>query len=444
MENHSLRITEIFHSLQGETTTTGLPTVFVRLTGCPLRCDYCDTAYAFEGGEKMTIQDILNTVAEYQTDFITVTGGEPLAQPQCIELLEQLCDLGYRVSLETSGAMPIEDVDPRVIKIVDLKTPGSGEVSRNLYENINYLQPEDEVKFVICDRKDYDWSCMQIDQLRLRDTGSEILFSPSQGQLAPALLAQWILEDKIKVRMQLQAHKVIWGDEQGRQIMVKKAVVLVSGGLDSSTVLAIAKQQGYECYTLSFDYGQRHRSELVAAQNVSNSMCIEQHKVVTLDLATIGGSALTDANIDVPECQTSGIPITYVPARNTVFLSIALGWAEVLGANDIFVGVNAVDYSGYPDCRPEYIKAFEQMANLATKAGVEGNKITIHAPLIDMTKGQIIQAGIKIGVDYSVTVSCYQADEQGFACGVCDSCRLRKQGFIDAGVKDPTRYKNSA
>ena len=216
MENHSLRITEIFHSLQGETTTTGLPTVFVRLTGCPLRCDYCDTAYAFEGGEKMTIQDILDTVAEYQTDFITVTGGEPLAQPQCIDLLEQLCDLGYRVSLETSGAMPIEDVDPRVIKIVDLKTPGSGEVSRNLYENINYLQPEDEVKFVICDRKDYDWSCMQIDQLRLRDTGSEILFSPSQGQLAPALLAQWILEDKIKVRMQLQAHKVIWGDEQGR------------------------------------------------------------------------------------------------------------------------------------------------------------------------------------------------------------------------------------
>ncbi|MGB2115834.1 MAG: 7-cyano-7-deazaguanine synthase QueC [Porticoccaceae bacterium] len=226
--------------------------------------------------------------------------------------------------------------------------------------------------------------------------------------------------------------------------MVKKAVVLVSGGLDSSTVLAIAKQQGYECYTLSFDYGQRHRSELVAAQNVSNSMCIEQHKVVTLDLATIGGSALTDANIDVPEYETSGIPITYVPARNTVFLSIALGWAEVLGANDIFVGVNAVDYSGYPDCRPEYIKAFEQMANLATKAGVEGNKLTIHAPLINMTKGQIIQTGIKNGVDYSVTVSCYQADEEGVACGVCDSCRLRKQGFIDAGVKDPTRYKNSA
>ena len=226
--------------------------------------------------------------------------------------------------------------------------------------------------------------------------------------------------------------------------MTKKAVILVSGGLDSSTVLAMAKQQGFDCYTLSFDYGQRHRSELFAAAKVSEAMQVEAHKVVSLDLGTIGGSALTDTNIDVPEYETTGIPVTYVPARNTVFLSIALGWAEVLGANDIFVGVNAVDYSGYPDCRPDYINAFEQMANLATKAGVEGNKLNVHAPLIDMTKGQIIQAGIKIGVDYSVTVSCYQADEQGAACGVCDSCRLRKQGFIDAGLKDPTRYKNSA
>jgi 7-cyano-7-deazaguanine synthase len=226
--------------------------------------------------------------------------------------------------------------------------------------------------------------------------------------------------------------------------MTKKAVILVSGGLDSSTVLAMAKQQGFDCYTLSFDYGQRHRSELFAAAKVSEAMQVEAHKVVSLDLGTIGGSALTDTNIDVPEYETTGIPVTYVPARNTVFLSIALGWAEVLGANDIFVGVNAVDYSGYPDCRPDYIYAFEQMANLATKAGVEGNKLSVHAPLIDMTKGQIIQAGIKIGVDYSATVSCYQADEEGAACGVCDSCRLRKQGFIDAGVKDPTRYKNSA
>jgi len=226
--------------------------------------------------------------------------------------------------------------------------------------------------------------------------------------------------------------------------MAKKAVILVSGGLDSSTVLAMARQQGFDCYTLSFDYGQRHKSELIAAQRVSDAMAVVEHKVVKLDLATIGGSALTDSSIDVPEQETSGIPVTYVPARNTVFLSIALGWAEVLGANDIFVGVNAVDYSGYPDCRPDYLLAFEAMANLATKAGVEGNKLSIHAPLINMTKAQIIEAGIQRGVDYSTTVSCYQATAEGAACGVCDSCRLRKQGFVEAGVQDPTKYTNSA
>jgi len=223
--------------------------------------------------------------------------------------------------------------------------------------------------------------------------------------------------------------------------MSKKAVILVSGGLDSSTVLSIAREQGFECYTLSFDYGQRHRSELVAAQRVSESLRVVEHKVVKLDLATIGGSALTDSRIQVPEEETSGIPVTYVPARNTVFLSIALGWAEVIGANDIFVGVNAVDYSGYPDCRPDYISAFETMANLATKAGVEGNKLSIRAPLINMTKAQIIQVGIDRGVDYSATISCYQATDEGAACGVCDSCRLRKQGFLEAGVQDPTRYR---
>ena len=225
--------------------------------------------------------------------------------------------------------------------------------------------------------------------------------------------------------------------------MADKAVILVSGGLDSATVLAMARQQGFACYTLSFDYGQRHRSELKAAELVSKKMAVEAHKVVKLDLGTIGGSALTDTAIDVPVEETSGIPVTYVPARNTVFLSIALGWAEVLGASDIFVGVNAVDYSGYPDCRPEYISAFEHMANLATKAGVEGSKLSIHTPLINMTKAQIIQTGIDHNVDYSLTVSCYQATEDGAACGLCDSCRLRKQGFFEAGIEDPTRYKNS-
>ena len=226
--------------------------------------------------------------------------------------------------------------------------------------------------------------------------------------------------------------------------MSDKAVVLVSGGLDSSTVLALALQQGYRCYTLSFDYGQRHRSELEAAKRVSELMKVEEHKIVRLDLGTIGGSALTDTTIDVPEQETAGIPVTYVPARNTVFLSIALGWAEVLEADTIFLGVNAVDYSGYPDCRPEYISSFEAMANLATRAGVEGNKLSIQAPLIDMTKGEIVSAGASLGIDYSQTVSCYQASIEGLACGKCDSCRLRIEGFNQAGISDPTRYKNSA
>lgn len=221
----------------------------------------------------------------------------------------------------------------------------------------------------------------------------------------------------------------------------KKAVVLVSGGLDSATVLAMAQAQLYECYTLAFDYGQRHRSELVAAENVARTGGAREHKMVKLDLSTIGGSALTDNNIAVPTEIGVGIPVTYVPARNTVFLSIALGWAEVLNASHIFIGVNAVDYSGYPDCRPAYIEAFQAMANLATKAGVEGRSITIHTPLIALSKADIILQGGKLGVDYAQTVSCYQADAKGRACGVCDSCRLRHEGFKQAGIIDPTRYQ---
>lgn len=221
----------------------------------------------------------------------------------------------------------------------------------------------------------------------------------------------------------------------------KKAVILVSGGLDSATVLAMAKAEGFDCYTLAFDYGQRHRAELAAAEKVSSALGAKEHKVVSLDLSTIGGSALTDLSIDVPDHEgDEGIPVTYVPARNTVFLSIGLGWAEVLGAQQIFIGVNAVDYSGYPDCRPEYISAFQQMANLATKAGVEGQSLQISTPLIDLTKSQIIRKGVELGVDYGLTVSCYQANEQGEACGQCDSCYLRREGFISAGLDDPTRY----
>lgn len=222
---------------------------------------------------------------------------------------------------------------------------------------------------------------------------------------------------------------------------IERAVVLVSGGLDSATVLAMAQAQGYECFTLAFDYGQRHRSELVAAEKVSVTGGALEHKVVKLDLSTIGGSALTDNSIAVPTEAAAGIPVTYVPARNTVFLSIALGWAEVLEASHIFIGVNAVDYSGYPDCRPAYIEAFQLMANLATKAGVEGRSIRIHTPLISLSKAEIIQEGRRLKVDYGQTVSCYQANAEGLACGVCDSCRLRSEGFRQAGIADPTRYQ---
>ncbi|WP_343574007.1 7-cyano-7-deazaguanine synthase QueC [Pseudomonas sp.] len=220
----------------------------------------------------------------------------------------------------------------------------------------------------------------------------------------------------------------------------KKAVILLSGGLDSATVVALAKADGYDCYTMSFDYGQRHRAELQAAERVARQLGVIEHKVIGLNLNGIGGSALTDSSIDVPEAPSEGIPVTYVPARNTVFLSLALGWAEVLGARDIFIGVNAVDYSGYPDCRPEFVEAFERMANLATKAGVEGEGFRIQAPLQFLSKAQIVQAGIAQGVDYSLTVSCYQADDDGRACGKCDSCRLRADGFRAAGIEDPTRY----
>jgi len=222
---------------------------------------------------------------------------------------------------------------------------------------------------------------------------------------------------------------------------MKPAVVLLSGGLDSATCVALARSQGFDCYCLSFDYGQRHCAELDAARRVAAALGAVEHRVINFGLAQFGGSALTDTSIAVPTGGVQpGIPVTYVPARNTIMLSLALAWAEVLGSRDIFVGVNAVDYSGYPDCRPEYIAAFEKMANLATKAGVEGVKLSIHAPLIDLSKAQIIQTGVALGVNYGLTVSCYQADADGRACGQCDSCRLRAEGFAAAGIADPTRY----
>lgn len=222
---------------------------------------------------------------------------------------------------------------------------------------------------------------------------------------------------------------------------MKKAVILLSGGLDSATCLAIAKTKGFACYALSFAYGQRHQAELTAAKTVASEMGVFEHRVVMLDIGQFGGSALTDTHIDVPKYQAvPAVPVTYVPARNTIFLSIALGFAEVIGAQDIYIGANAVDYSGYPDCRPEYIKSFENMANLATKAAIEGAIFKIHAPLMDLTKSDIIRTGIQLGIDYAKTVSCYQLTPDGLACGQCASCHLRRQGFEQAGVPDPTRY----
>ena len=221
----------------------------------------------------------------------------------------------------------------------------------------------------------------------------------------------------------------------------KKAVVLLSGGLDSATTLAIARGEGYACHAISFRYGQRHAAELAAARRVAQQLGAVEHKTVGIDLDEIGGSALTDPHMEVPTSPTEGIPVTYVPARNTVFLALALGWAEVLGARDIFIGVNAVDYSGYPDCRPEFVAAFERVANLATRAGVEGERFRIRTPLIHLSKAEIIREGTRLGVDYALTVSCYAADQEGRACGVCDSCRLRRAGFEAAGISDPTRYR---
>lgn len=221
---------------------------------------------------------------------------------------------------------------------------------------------------------------------------------------------------------------------------MRRAVVLLSGGLDSATILALARGENYACHCLTIDYGQRHRAELDAAARVAARLNAAEHRVLAFDLTPIGGSALTDSSIPVPESRTTGIPVTYVPARNTIFLALALAWAEVRGAQDIFFGANAVDYSGYPDCRPEFMRAFETLANLATKAGVEGRRLVLHTPIIALTKAEIIRRGTALGVDYALTVSCYQADAEGRACGRCDACRLRRAGFETAGIADPTRY----
>ena len=407
-----LKITEIFYSLQGEADTVGFPTVFVRLTGCPLRCQFCDTAYAFHGGEWRSLDEVLARVGEYSPRYVCVTGGEPLAQKNCLPLLTSLCDANYRVSLETSGAMPLADVDARVIRVVDVKTPGSGEERRNRYDDLALLRPEEQIKFVICDRADYEWSlragriaaaspraarcCSRRARSNCRHGNSPTGSSPIACRCGSSCNFT-----RCCGAMSRESNPSV------------RAVVLLSGGLDSATVLAMARAAGLECYALSVAYGQRHAVELDAAAAIARRLGAHEHRVMHVDLANIGGSALTDASLAVPTESSAGIPITYVPARNTIMLSLALAWAEVLKAGEIHIGVNAVDYSGYPDCRPQFVTAFEQLAQLATKVGVEGAALRVHAPLIHMSKAQIVREGVRLGVDYSLTVSCYQADAQG-------------------------------
>ncbi len=445
-----LRISEIFHSLQGEARDVGRPTVFVRLTGCPLRCIWCDTEYAFHGGQWRDIDVIATEVATFQTRHVCVTGGEPLAQKRCLDLLKRLCDDGYAVSLETSGALDVAAVDPRVSKVMDLKAPGSGEALRNLWSNLDALGEHDQVKFVLADRADYDWACAVLDEqglvaalrdavlTRLRQAGAAGSGRVDSGRPPASADAGAIAQ--AAVGRSTGALRMGIGKMTSTNAAPRKAVVLVSGGMDSAVTLALAREQGFVCRALSVAYGQRHASELAAAARIAGMLGAIEHKCVQVDLRSIGGSALT-ADIAVPEQGGNGIPVTYVPARNTIMLAIALGWAEALGAADIFCGVNAVDYSGYPDCRPEFIAQFERLANLATKAGVEGASIRVHAPLIHLSKAEIVSAGMRLGVDFAATVSCYQADADGRACGHCDACRLRAQGFAEAGVGDPTRYR---
>ena len=331
-----LKITEIFFSIQGEAVFSGWPTVFVRLTGCPLRCQYCDTAYAFTGGEWRTFAEIEAEIRRHGTPYVCVTGGEPLAQPRCTALLTELCDLGFNVSLETSGALDISDVDTRVARVVDLKTPGSNEVHRNRWENLALLTPHDAVKIVICDRADYEWA---------RDVAREALAAVPRVLLAELRGAARGHARRLDPRgpfaraLAGAAAQSALGQRAGALTM-SRSVVLLSGGLDSATALAIARARGDECHTLSFDYGQRHRAELAAARRVSASLRAAAHREMRVALDAFGGSALTDKSIAVPEHGGAGIPITYVPARNTVFLSLALALAEVVDADKIVIGVN--------------------------------------------------------------------------------------------------------
>ena len=458
-DEEPLIVCEIYNTVQGETTYAGLPCVMVRLAGCNLNCTYCDTPQARSGGRKMTIAEIQAEVERFHPFLVEVTGGEPLLQEATPFLLKALLSSGSKVLLETNGSLSIDPVPSGVIKICDIKCPGSGEADSNRWENVELLTDNDQVKFVLCDRADYDWAK---DVMRRYDLARfEILFSPACGTLEPQELASWILEDRLAVRLNTQIHKMLWpeGDEnpplppspKGSDrpqkkitatgtvpIRSKKAVVLLSGGLDSATALALAKRDGFEIYALTFDYGQRHAVEVDSARKIAEAVGVARHRVIEMDLASLAHSALTtDQEVPKDREQIGGdIPPTYVPARNLIFLSCAAAWAETLKCRDIFIGVSCTDYSGYPDCRGEFIESFQACVNIATKAGVEGDSLEIHAPFLHKTKTEIIKAGLDMGVDYSMTHSCYDPGPDGTPCGRCDSCTLRKRAFEALGLSD--------
>lgn len=487
-----LKITEIFKSIQGETTYAGMRSVFVRFCGCNLRCSYCDTKYAYFQGKEMTVDEVFDNVVKLNCSLVTITGGEPLLQDEVYPLVDRLLYENCRVLVETNGSLRLDRLPKNAIKIVDFKCPDSGMCDRMDWSNIRDLQEHDEAKFVISSRKDYDWAKEVIRKYGLCEKVM-VLMSIAWEKFGIEEIAEWILADDLSVRLQPQIHKFIWGengdrphfcvdhceerdcspviagseiprlslrgkksrsnlqletdseiseqDPQSRDRLGTRAVVLLSGGIDSSTTLAIVKESGFELYALTFDYGQRNNIELESARKVAGTIGVKEHKIFNLNLGGVARSALTgDSEIPKGRKIDREVPVTYVPARNTIFLSIALAWAEVLGAQDIFIGANALDYSGYPDCRPEYIEAFQKLAKVAIASG----GVKIHAPLIDMTKVEIIQKGASLGVDYSNTWSCYDPEAEQKACGECDSCRIRRRGFEKAGMTDPMVYGSRA
>ena len=454
-----LTINEIFHSIQGESTHTGRPCVFVRLTACDLRCSWCDTPYAFTEGHqdergRMSVARVRRSAAR----LVEITGGEPLLQPDVYPLMERLLESGHTVMVETGGHLSIEQVPASVIRIVDVKCPGSGESAKNHWENLALLTPHDEVKFVIRDRADYEYARDVVARHGLAGRCAAVLFSPVHGVLDARDLAAWILDDRLAVRLQLQAHKFIWGATTRRreactrttEIAVKrqKAATVESGSLCSAagwTPTPRARwraRDGYELYALTVRYGQVHAREIDAARDVARILASSGTSSSTSNLAAFGGSALVGDG-EIPEGPRArrapgSRPPTCRRATRSSCRSRSAGpkWSA---PDAIVLGVNALDYSGYPDCRPEYLEAFERVAALATKAGVEGRPLKIMAPLLRLSKADIVRQGIALGLDYGLTHSCYDPAPSGLPCGRCDSCRIRARGFDEAGVDDPVR-----